>query len=57
MQLITYFDKRFREAGLPLWLLSYRIMSTSQSTGLIELIPNAISLDGLKKRDGWPGTL
>lgn len=57
MQLIKYYQNAFREANLPCWLLSYTILSTSQSTGLIELIPNAVSLDGLKKREGYQGNL
>ena len=57
MQLISYYEKLFKAAHLPLWLFTYRIMSTSKSTGLIELIPNATSLDGLKKRESWPGSL
>lgn len=57
MQLIKYYQNAFREAHLPCWLFTYTILSTSQSTGLIELIPNASSLDGLKKKEGYPGSL
>lgn len=57
MQLIEYYQRIFKNANLPLWLLSYKIQNTSQSTGLIQLIPNAISIDGLKKKSGFPGTL
>lgn len=57
MQLIRYYQNAFREANLPCWLFTYTILSTSQSTGLIELIPNASSLDGLKKKEGYPGSL
>lgn len=57
MQLIKYYQNAFREAQLPCWLFTYTILSTSQSTGLIELIPNATSLDGLKKKEGYPGSL
>lgn len=57
MQLISYYQRAFQEAGLPVFLHSYRIMSTSKSTGLIELITDAISIDGLKKREDFPGTL
>jgi len=45
MQLITYYQRIFAQANLPLWVYSYRILSTSKSTGLIQLIPDAISLD------------
>ena len=57
MQLIRYYQIAFKEAHLPCWLFTYTILSTSQSTGLIELIPNASSLDGLKKKTGFPGSL
>eukprot|EP00981_Chlorochromonas_danica_P008321 scaffold2111_cov167-Ochromonas_danica.AAC.10 len=57
MQLISYFKKAFTEANLPVYLHPYRIMSTSKSTGLIELVTDASSIDGLKKRPGFPGSL
>jgi len=57
MQLIRYYQRAFSEANLPCWLYTYTILSTSQSTGLIQLIPNATSLDGLKKSNGYPGSL
>eukprot|EP01038_Epipyxis_sp_PR26KG_P015739 gene15739-21306_t len=57
MQLLTYYQNAFREANLPIWMHTYRILSTSKTTGLIELIPNAISLDGLKKSPEYPGSL
>jgi hypothetical protein len=31
--------------------------STSKTTGLIQLIPDAVSIDGLKKRADYPGSL
>ena len=57
MQLIVYYKSAFEEAQIAVWLFTYTILSTSQSTGLIELIPDAISLDGLKKKDDYPGSL
>jgi len=57
MQLIAYYKRAFDEEQLPLWLHTYQILSTSKSTGLIELIPNAISIDGLKKKADFPGSL
>jgi hypothetical protein len=57
MQLMTYYQRAFEEANIPVWMHSYKILSTSKTTGLIELIPNATSLDGLKKSQGYPGTL
>jgi hypothetical protein len=57
MQMIQFYQKIFRDANLPVWLYTYRIMSTSKTTGLIELIPNSISFDGLKKKVDYPGSL
>lgn len=57
MQMIKYFIRIFQAEKVPVWLLSYTIMSTSQTTGLIELIPNAQSLDAMKKSSYWPGSL
>eukprot|EP01034_Spumella_vulgaris_P028358 gene28358-35197_t len=57
MQLITYYQNAFADAKLSAWLFTYKILSTSKSTGLIQLIPNAISLDGLKKKERYPGSL
>ncbi|KAH9192159.1 hypothetical protein AeNC1_005866 [Aphanomyces euteiches] len=50
LQLIAKIQDIFRDARLPLWLRSYRIVSTGHSTGLIETITDAPSLDALKKR-------
>lgn len=57
MQLITFFQRAFKAANLPLWLHTYRIVSASKTTGLIELITDSISLDGLKKKSDYPGSL
>lgn len=53
MQLISYFQHIFRAEGLRLWLHPYRILSTGASTGLLEVVRNAISLDGIKKTPGF----
>ena len=55
MQLIKRFDEIFKAADLPLKLTPYEILITSQNSGLIEFIPNSISIDGLKKKlgEGW----
>lgn len=53
LQLIQKFKDIFKRAKLPMWLKCYRIIATSSSTGLIETLINAISLDGLKKREGY----
>jgi phosphatidylinositol kinase/protein kinase (PI-3 family) len=54
MQMIHYYKSVFAQAKLPLWLKTYRILSTSNSTGLIEVLVDATSLDGLKKSNGYP---
>lgn len=57
MQLITYYDRIFKNDKVDVWLHPYRIVSTSKTTGLIQLIPDAMSIDGLKKLDNYPGSL
>lgn len=54
MQMIHYYKSVFAMAKLPLWLKTYRILSCSSSTGLIEVLTDATSLDGLKKAEGYP---
>jgi phosphatidylinositol kinase/protein kinase (PI-3 family) len=54
MQMIHFYKSVFAQAKLPLWLKTYRILSTSSSTGLLELLTDATSLDALKKSDGYP---
>ncbi|DBA02906.1 TPA: hypothetical protein N0F65_005933 [Lagenidium giganteum] len=53
MQLISYFHHIFQLEKLPLWLHPYRILSTGASTGLLEVVRNAMSLDGIKKTPGF----
>ena len=53
MQLIELCREAFQEAGLELWLHPYRILSTGRSTGIIEMVRNAMSFDALKKRPGY----
>jgi len=53
MQLIAYFQKIFKEENLKLHLHPYRILSTGASTGLLEVVSNATSLDALKKSEGF----
>ena len=54
MQMIHYYKSVFAQAKLPLWLKTYRILSCSSSTGLLEVLVDATSLDGLKKSTGYP---
>jgi hypothetical protein len=53
MQLIELCREAFHEAGLELWLLPYRIIPTGRTTGIIEMVRNAMSFDALKKRPGY----
>jgi phosphatidylinositol 4-kinase len=50
VQLISTIHQIFKDADLPLWLYSYNVVAISSNTGLIETIPDAISIDSLKKR-------
>ena len=49
MQLIKKFDEIFKKLKLPLKLRPYEIIITSNNSGLIEFIPNSISIDSLLK--------
>lgn len=57
MQIIKQFDWIFRKADLPLRLQPYEIIVTSDSSGLIEFLPNSISIDCLKKKMPFDWTL
>ncbi|GMI23871.1 hypothetical protein TeGR_g935, partial [Tetraparma gracilis] len=54
MQMIHFYQSVFKEEGLPLFLKPYKILATSRQTGLIELLKDSTSIDGLKKSDGYP---
>lgn len=49
MQLLVQFQHIWDLEGLPLKLNLYSILATSYQSGLIEVVPNSISLDKLKK--------
>lgn len=53
MQLITLCQESFEVAGLELWVSPYRILATGRTTGVIEMVRNAMSFDALKKRPGY----
>lgn len=40
-----------REAHLPVWLRPYDIVATSLDGGLLEAIPDTVSLDALRRND------
>lgn len=48
MQLLIQFQKIWEQEGIPLRLVSYRIMALSYQSGLIEVVPNAVSMDRLR---------
>ncbi|CAK4382230.1 unnamed protein product [Aphanomyces euteiches] len=50
-QLIAQCHKIFQEAQLPLKLRPYAVLATSATCGLIEAVPDTVSLDSLKKND------
>ncbi|KAI9914533.1 hypothetical protein PsorP6_007843 [Peronosclerospora sorghi] len=50
-QLIAQCDRIFREYALPLTLRPYNVIATSAKTGLIEAVPDTVSLDSLKRND------
>eukprot|EP00797_Seminavis_robusta_P033699 Sro78_g042320.1 Phosphatidylinositol 4-kinase beta (981) ;mRNA; r:25167-28488 len=54
MQMIHFYKSVFASAKLPLWLKTYRILSTSKDAGVLEVIMDATSLDGLKKHPNYP---
>ena len=49
IQLITYFNRIFKEKKLDIWLYPYEIIATHKNCGIIECVSDAISIDGLKK--------
>ena len=53
MQLIELCREAFESAGLELWVHPYRILATGRTTGIIEMVRNAMSFDALKKRPGY----
>jgi hypothetical protein len=57
MQLIQVIYNLCSADNVPIYLKPYRIISCSRQTGLVEYVPNAISVDGLKKSDNYSGSL
>jgi phosphatidylinositol 4-kinase len=49
MQLISFFLQTFKEKKLKLWLYPYDIIATGPECGILECVPDAISIDALKK--------
>lgn len=57
MQLIYFYEEVFQKEELDLWVQPYRILSLSKTTGLIQVLENSVSLDGLKKKADYAGNL
>ena len=55
MQLLCLCKEIFEDMGLDdqLFLKSYRIVGTSSTTGFVEVLHDAMSIDALKKTDGF----
>ena len=51
LQLIRQFDRIFSDRGLGLFLQPYEVLATTATGGLIQAVPDTISLDSLKKND------
>ena len=52
MQLISSVDQIFKLKNLKLWTKPYEILSTGARCGLIEVVSDAMSIDGIKKKMG-----
>lgn len=55
IQLIELCQEIFGESNLDhtLWLKPYRIVSTGPSAGFVETLPNTLSIDAIKKTEGF----
>ena len=53
VQLISLMDNLLKKEGLDLKLTPYRVLATSRSLGMIELVPNSVNIaDVIKKYEG-----
>lgn len=50
MQIISFLKDQWEEDNLDLFLYPFQILPTSRYTGLVEVVPNCMSLDALKKK-------
>lgn len=50
MQLISQIDQIFKKKKLNIWLKPYEILATGKDCGLIEFLPDAMSIDAYKKK-------
>jgi phosphatidylinositol kinase/protein kinase (PI-3 family) len=51
-QLINEFHQIFKLEGVKCWVNTYEIVATGNNVGIIECVPNAISIDQLKRKIG-----
>lgn len=56
-QLLVQFSAIFRQARVPVWVKPYDILAISPDAGLVQAIPDTISLDSLKRGDPFFTTL
>ncbi|RKO87446.1 kinase-like domain-containing protein, partial [Blyttiomyces helicus] len=49
LQLIREMQRIWKDAGVPVWVCHFRILITSDQSGLMETIRNAISVHSIKK--------
>jgi len=57
LQLISQIQRIFDEARVPCKLMTYKILSLTSQSGLIEVVPDALSIDKLKQKDKQFSTL
>eukprot|EP00743_Colponemidia_sp_Colp-15_P007427 GILK01008026.1.p1 GENE.GILK01008026.1~~GILK01008026.1.p1 ORF type:complete len:909 (+),score=167.22 GILK01008026.1:131-2857(+) len=50
VQLIQQFYQIFSDAQIPLYLRPFKILVTSSNSGIVEVVPDAISIDAVKKK-------
>lgn len=50
MQLISQFNQIFHEYKLDIWLMPYEIITTGPNSGLMQCVPNAMSLHALNRK-------
>lgn len=50
MQLINAFQRAFDTESLPLWLQPYEVLPVSHRSAFIQLVPDSVSIHGIKKK-------
>lgn len=49
LQLITEMQRSWENFKIPIWVYSFRMLITSDQSGLIEVIPDSVSIHSIKK--------